>query len=164
MTVVLDERTFVVRPIQPTDAERLVAFHEALDPLSQYRRFFTSHPHLGDTEVEHFTHVDHVDREALVVLDDERIVAVGRYDRLREDPGAAEVAFVTAVGWRRCGLASMLLQELAALARERGIHRFVAETLAENTEMRAVFHHAGFPATSSFADGVAEIRMELDDA
>src|ERR1700728_2477436 len=76
-----------VRPILPADATALVEFHERLSPQSVYRRFFSVHPRLSDTEVHRFTHVDYVDRLALVVCDNARLVAVGRYDRR---PGTAE--------------------------------------------------------------------------
>lgn len=148
-----------IRPIGPEDAERLVAFHEALDAESQYRRFFTSHPHLTDEEVQRFTHVDHDRREALIVVEGERIVAVGRYDRLDDEAGAAEVAFVTALDHRHEGLATELLHRLADHARARGVGTLLGETLGTNTAMRRVFAHAGYPVTSTFTDGIAETRM-----
>ena len=57
-------------------------FHEGLTDETTRLRFFMLHPHLGQSEVARFTHVDHHDREALVALDGHDIIAVGRYDRL----------------------------------------------------------------------------------
>ena len=47
------------------------------------------------------------------------------------------------------GLGSVLLEHLAAAARERGIHRFVAEVLPENRAMLRVFCDAGYQVSAS---------------
>ncbi|HEX3566985.1 MAG TPA: hypothetical protein VHU17_16570, partial [Acidimicrobiales bacterium] len=84
-----------VRPIRPGDGPGLAQFHQHLSLRSAYRRFFFVHPVLSAPEIERFTRVDYVDRLALVVDEDQRLLAVGRYDR---SPGTeeAEVAFVVA--------------------------------------------------------------------
>ena len=160
----LDRRGLTVRPIDADDADRLVDFHEALDQESHYLRFFNVHPHLSPQEVDHFTHVDHRHREALVVLDDDRIVAVGRYDELPDDPTTAEVAFVVALDHRHEGLASWLLQELAQRARAAGFATLLGTTLNGNVKMRNVFRGAGFPLTATYDDGVVDTRMDIRDA
>ncbi|CAN5434647.1 hypothetical protein BH10ACT1_BH10ACT1_22900 [soil metagenome] len=157
------DRTVQFRPIRPDDAERLVAFHESLDPYDQYLRFFSVHPHLTTIEIERFTHVDHHEREAVVVIDGTDLVGVGRYERL-EDPTTAEVAFVVSGPWRGHGLATDLLHRLAAIARENGISTFVAETLAVNHQMLDVFRHAGYPSTCHFVDGVMETHLDITRA
>ena len=102
MTEILlaDGATVGVRAIREDDAAALRAFHAALSPESIVLRFFGPHPRLSDSEVERFTHVDGVDRVALVVEGETGIVAVARFDR---SPGGdeAEVAFV--VGRRTAG-------------------------------------------------------------
>lgn len=155
------DRTEVVRPIEPDDAAALVCFHEALDVQSQYFRFFTAHPHLTEAEVHRFTCVDHRDREALVVLDGDRLVAVGRYERDLRVPAEAEVAFIVAPDHRGRGWATELLHRLAELARRCGIDTFTAETLGVNHTMREVFAHAGYPWTSSFEDGIVVTRLDV---
>jgi len=149
-----------VRPIRPDDAERLVAFHEHLSPHSVYLRFFTFHPTLSEGEVERFTTVDYVDRLALVVTVGDGLVAVGRFDRA---PGEteAEVAFVVADEFQHHGIGTLLLDELARAARERGVETFRAETLAENSAMLDVFRHAGFPVTSSIEYGTVTLRFPI---
>lgn len=150
-----------VRPIEASDDQRLVDFHEALDDESHYFRFFNFHPHLTAEEVTRFTNVDHRRREALVVLEDDRIVAVGRYDEVHDDPATAEVAFVVALDHRHEGLASWLLHELARRAADAGFRTLLGETLNENTRMRNVFRRAGFPTTNTFEGGIVHTRMEI---
>jgi GNAT superfamily N-acetyltransferase len=149
-----------VRPIRPEDAERLVAFHRHLSPHSVYLRFFSVHPELSKAEVARFTTVDYEDRLALVALDGDRLIGVGRFDR-RPREAEAEVAFVVADEYQHHGIGSLLLDELARAARQRGIDTFRADTLAENRAMLDVFHHAGFPVISSIEYGTVTLRFSI---
>lgn len=151
-----------VRPIRPGDAPALVVFHSALSARTVYLRFFGFHPVLTATEVERFTHVDYVDRLALVVVADARIVGVGRYDRV---PGTseAEVAFIVDDDYQHQGVGTLLADELVRAARQRGVQTFVADTLPENSGMLELFHTMGFPVRSSFEDGVVRVRFPIDD-
>jgi GNAT superfamily N-acetyltransferase len=149
-----------IRPILPEDAERLVAFHRHLSPHSVYLRFFSVHPELSEAEVVRFTTVDYEDRLALVALDGDRLIGVGRFDR-RPGEAEAEVAFVVADEYQHHGIGSLLLDELARAARQRGIETFRADTLAENRPMLDVFHHAGFPVVSSMEYGTVTLRFPI---
>ena len=155
-----DGLRYHVRPIRPDDVSRLVEFHRRLSPHSVYMRFFTFHPTLSDTEVARFTTVDYADRLALVATVDDRLIAVGRFDRA---PGQteAEVAFVVADQYQHHGIGSLLLDELVCAARQRGIEVFKAETLAENSAMLDVFRHAGFAVTSSIEYGTVTLRFPI---
>jgi len=140
-----------LRPIRADDADRLVTFHSHLSPDSIYRRYFASHPLLSPTEVSHLTQVDYQERLALIILDGEEIVAVGRYDEV--PPGAtAEVAFLVRDDFQRRGLGRILLNKLASAAWSRGLTSFSAVTMSENRGMITVFEHCGFPVKLS-ADG-----------
>ena len=149
-----------VRPIRPDDATRLVAFHRQLSPHSVYMRFFTFHPTLTDAEVARFTTVDYVDRLALVATVGDRLIAVGRFDR-PATATEAEVAFVVADEYQHHGIGSLLLDELARAAWQRGVEVFRAETLAENSAMLDVFRHAGFPVTSGIEYGTVTLRFPI---
>ncbi|MEO7573020.1 MAG: GNAT family N-acetyltransferase [Acidimicrobiales bacterium] len=148
------------RPILPSDGPALVRFHEALSADAQRSRFFAVHPHLTATEVDRFSHVDHLDREAIIVTVGTEIIAVGRYDRIQPS-NCAEVAFVTAEGHRGDGLATQLLARLAAAAQAVGIVEFVAQTLPENRRMLGVFTRSPFTTVTRFSGGVIEVSMLL---
>lgn len=156
--VLADGGTAHVRPIKPEDADRLRAFYSRLSDESIYFRFFGPRPRLSDREVEWFTNVDYVSRVALIATIGPDMVAVIRYDRI--GPGEAEVAFLVEDAHQGRGMASVLLEHLAATARERGIQRFVADVLPANMKMMGVLRQAGYTAESRFADGV--VRMTLD--
>jgi acetyl coenzyme A synthetase (ADP forming)-like protein len=159
--VLVDGGTVHVRPIEPADGPALVAFHGRLSPDTVYSRFFSVKPTLSDAEVERFTHVDHDARVALVAELGDRLVGVARYDRTA-DEREAEVAFVVADEHQGRGIATVLLEHLAAAARERGITRFVAETLPGNRRMLEVFRTAGFDERSSYADDVVHVELAIE--
>jgi GNAT superfamily N-acetyltransferase len=148
------------RPIRDSDGSAMTDFHQSLSPRSVYRRFFFAHPRLSPGEVERFTHVDYVDRMAYVVIDADRIVGVGRYERL---PGTdeAEVAFVVTDAYQRRGIGALLLDHLVDVARVHGITWFMAQTLSENRDMLGVFLSSGFPVATSSEGGTVSVRFPI---
>ncbi|WP_433270280.1 GNAT family N-acetyltransferase [Actinosynnema sp. CS-041913] len=159
--VLSDGGTVHLRPITPDDAEKLLAFHGRLSERTRYFRYFGPYPRMPRRDVERFTTVDHADRVAFTALLGDDIVAVGRYDRLAGG-GSAEVAFVVEDAHQGRGLGSILLEHLAAAARERGLSRFTAEVLAENGKMVRVFRDAGYSVSRAFEEGVLHLEFDID--
>jgi acetyl coenzyme A synthetase (ADP forming)-like protein len=149
-----------VRPIEPGDEEHLAAFHAGLSKESIYLRFFSSHSQLSPDELRRFTHVDGRNRMALVATVRQAIVGVARYDRL-EPSSVAEVAFVVTDAYQGRGVATLLLELLAAHARGAGIEEFRAQTLWENRGMQSVFRNAGFGVEWSHDRGVVDFRLTI---
>jgi hypothetical protein len=54
-----------------------------------------------------------------------------------------------------------MLEHLAATARERGITRFVADTLASNNAMLRVFREAGYEQERHFDHGVVRVAFPI---
>ncbi|GAA4369656.1 GNAT family N-acetyltransferase [Paeniglutamicibacter cryotolerans] len=150
-----------LRPIRATDADALQALHRGQSEASVYLRYFTYKSALTAKELKRFTEVDHVDRVAFVVLRGEAIIGVGRYDRL-EDRKQAEVAFNISDAYQGMGVGSILLEHLAAAARENGIERFCAEVLPENRKMLTVFAEAGYEVKRHFDEGVVMLEFPID--
>ncbi|WP_220480421.1 bifunctional acetate--CoA ligase family protein/GNAT family N-acetyltransferase [Halosaccharopolyspora lacisalsi] len=159
--VLSDGGTVHVRPITPQDADQIVAFHGRLSDRTRYFRYFGAYPRMPRRDVERFSQVDYVNRVALVALLGDEIVAVGRFDRLDEQD-SAEVAFVVRDDHQGRGLGSILLEHLAAAARECGLGRFVAEVLADNSQMVRVFRDAGYQVTRAMEEGVVHLEFPLD--
>ncbi|MCB2177023.1 MAG: GNAT family N-acetyltransferase [Actinomycetales bacterium] len=165
--VLRDGSTAHVRPIRPSDADALQAFHVAQSEQSTVFRFFAPLARLPEQDLHRFTNVDHHDRVAFVALaadqdapGGERIIAVARYDR--DGPSDAEVAFNVSDAHHGRGLGSVLLEHLAAAARERGIRHFSADVLPHNHRMLAVFREAGYAPTQHFEDGVMRVEFSID--
>ena len=159
--VLADGGTAHVRPIVPGDGQRWSSFISRLSPETIYFRFFSEHPRLGPAELDHFTHVDYMGRVAFVALLGDEIVGVGRYDRIH-DSGVAEVAFVIEDRHQGRGLGSILLEHLAAAARERGLLRFEAEVLTENSRMMSVFQDAGYRIEREIEGGSARLTFAIE--
>lgn len=158
----LDGSIVHLRPIRRDDDAGLVAFHSRLSSYSVYLRFFGFHPTLSEAEVRRFTHVDYRDRLAFVIVDaDDRLRAVGRYDRL-SGTDEAEVAFVVDDEVQHHGLGTLLLDALAQAAWRCGITRFVAHTLAQNSSMLHVFWRSGFPVTTDFDAGSVRVQFPIE--
>ena len=165
MDVILrDGSTLRLRAPAHDDVGALLAFFEGLSEHSLYLRFHGVR-RVDATLVEHFLDPDRSDRGALIgVLTDgaggERIVAVAEYALLR-DPVVAEIAFTVADELQGRGAATRLLEQLAIRAAEVGIERFVAEVLAENSAMLAVFRDAGFELSRTLDGGEIEVRFPI---
>ncbi len=157
-----DGETAHIRPIRPSDAPTLAAFHRRQSAESIYRRYFSPKPALSDADLEHFTNVDMVDRVALVVERLGEFIAWASYERWsgRDD---ADAAFMVDDEHQGKGIATLLLEHLAAIARSNGIVRFTAEVLADNRAMLAVFSRAGWPVERRFESGVVDLDFPLDE-
>ncbi|MCP2335707.1 bifunctional acetate--CoA ligase family protein/GNAT family N-acetyltransferase [Actinomadura rupiterrae] len=160
--VLADGGTAHLRPIRPADADLLRSFYARLSAETIYYRFFSPRPHLSDREIQHFTTVDYDRRVGLIATIGGDMVAVVRYDRLTDRPGTAEVAFLVEDAHQGRGLGPVLLEHIAAAARERGLHRFVASVLPDNRRMTRVFREAGYRAEQRFEDGVIELVLDLE--
>ncbi|MFG2836322.1 GNAT family N-acetyltransferase [Streptomyces zaomyceticus] len=167
--VLRDGGTARIRPITADDAERLVSFYEQVSDESKYYRFFAPYPRLSAKDVHRFTHHDFVDRVGLAATVGGEFIATVRYDRIdgRGLPASApadeaEVAFLVQDAHQGRGVASALLEHIAAVARERDIRRFAAEVLPANTKMIKVFTDAGYTQKRSFEDGSVRLHLDLE--
>ncbi|MEI5098054.1 GNAT family N-acetyltransferase [Streptomyces sp. PmtG] len=167
--VLRDGGTARIRPITAADADRLVSFFEQVSDESKYYRFFAPYPRLSAKDVHRFTHHDYVDRVGLAATVGGEFIATVRYDRVNAEGRAAsapadeaEVAFLVQDAHQGRGVASALLEHLAAVARERGVRRFTAEVLPANTKMVKVFTDAGYRQERSFEDGVVRLEADLE--
>lgn len=156
-----DGTTVQLRSIRPDDAPAIVAMHGRFSERTRYLRYFSPYPRIPERDLRRFVNVDHRDREAFVVLTGDRIVAVGRYERLGPGSPDAEVAFVVEDEHQGRGIGSVLLEHLADAARRTGITSFVAEVLPTNGAMQRVFVDFGYQVQRQFADGVVHLNFPI---
>jgi acetate---CoA ligase (ADP-forming) len=152
-----DGSTLRLQTPTPVDYEDIKAFYDGLSPDSRYLRFHG----FGrtDTVARADAEAGGIARLALLGRHDGRVVAVACYDGLRE-PGVAEVAFAVADDDQRRGIGMRMLEQLAAIAAGRGIHRFDAEVMANNRLMLGVFERVGFAVRRRGSFG--ELTVSLD--
>jgi GNAT superfamily N-acetyltransferase len=156
-----DGRTVLIRPVIPADGPELAQAIVTADPDTLRRRFLGGPPHVTARLVARLTTLDYVHRFALAAADERtgRGVAIARYEAL--GGGVAEVAVVVDPAWRRIGLATALVELLAAAALDRGIHEFSASYLAENQPVAALV--ARTPGGKQrICQGIAEVAVALD--
>ena len=162
-----DGTAVTVRAIQPDDRGKVVAAFMNLDRESIYTRFFTHKSSLSEHELRQLTDVDFHHVVALVVTarteDGETIIAGARYvaDDAPRPCRRAEVAFTTEEDYQGRGIARLLLQHLAQIARENGVSQLEADVLAGNQRMLTVFRRSDLPMQQHSADGVIHVTLSL---
>jgi RimJ/RimL family protein N-acetyltransferase len=146
--VLRDGMRLLVRPLEPTDRAALAEAISRLSETSRYLRFAAPKPRLTKADLDALLDVDHHDHEALLAIDPltHDGVAVARYVRLRDEPGAAEVAVTVADAWQGRGLGTALTALLAERARAEGVVRLRAVTLDANYRAKQMLRSRGFAA------------------
>ena len=150
-----------IRPVVPGDRLALERLHDEASDDAVRWRFFTTNRATGRQYADHLSDpYMSLDTIALVAEYDGEVVAVGSAEITATQ--TAEVAFLVADVAHGLGFGTLLLEHLAAAARDRGIRRFTAEVLSDNGAMAAVFRDAGFDQHSTMGGGVNS--LELDTA
>ncbi len=152
-----------VRPATHADADQIRAMHDRVSARSLYLRYFSAVKHVSDQQVAVFTEVDHDTAIGLVVELGGQIIGAGTAHRniVTGDPDSAEIAFLVEDSQQGRGLGSILLEHLAAAAQERGIRRFTAEVLGENTQMVRVFIDAGYTVHREYDSGIIDLVFDI---
>lgn len=163
-----DGTKVVLRPIKPSDKEKLLEGFRRLSPESRYKRFLTSKNELTDSELRYLTEVDGIDHFALVALirrlfGEEEGIGVGRFVRLANEPDTAEPAIAVVDDYQGRGLGTILLRNLFDAAWERGIRRFRCRMLLENTQVRDLFGEVATDVhVEEIEDGAIEVIMPVE--
>lgn len=140
-----DGSEVILRALGPDDKPLLLEGFTRLGNQSRYQRFLGFKKRLTTDELEYLTDIDHDQHEALAALDPAtgRGVGVARFVRERPGNPVAEAAVAVVDAWQRNGLGWVLLERLAARAREVGVQQFSASLLVENRAMLALFARLG---------------------
>lgn len=156
-----DGKIATLRLIRPSDHDALVALHESIGDDNVRLRFFSLNRTAARTYAEHLSAApEHGGPITLVALLDDELVAVASAEP--GNPGEAEVSFLVSDRLHGLGLGTLLLEHLAAAARDRGIGRFTAEVLRDNGPMLRVITDCGFDVERRSDHGV--VTLELDTA
>jgi RimJ/RimL family protein N-acetyltransferase len=154
----------VIRSIRPDDKTLLSEALPRLTPESSRGRFLALKRRFSADELRYLTEIDGVRHVALVALladDPQRLVGVGRYVRLPEDPSTAEVAVVIGDEFQGQGLGSRLGLLLADHARSHDVERFVATMLSDNLAAHRLFAKISARLETVTTHGVDELVAAL---
>jgi GNAT superfamily N-acetyltransferase len=149
-----------VRPIVSTDADRLTRLFGRLSPRSVQARFFSPIRRIPRAQLVRMVEVDHLRREALVVLSNDEIIAVARYDGC-EDAAEAEIAVTVEDTWQHRGVGKRLTRRLSALAVARGYDTFVANILPDNRAALNLVRNLSPETSIRWSDGAYEALIPL---
>lgn len=159
--VLRDGSSVVIRPLATGDVRAIIAWFEGLGPETRHARFLGGVNRLDDRTCSRLAQVDHLDHEALTaVAADGATVGIARYIRLPQ-AGVAEVAVAVADRWRGLGIATLLLQRIAARARAAGIEYLTALCLTSNHAILRLLSRVGPMTTGRSVAGIIEVRIDL---
>ncbi len=161
-----DGRSLRLRGIRPEDRDALLQGFRQLSPASVRDRCFNVRLNLSEAELDYLTRVDFVRHVALVAEvacdDGYRPAAVGRFVRIDETPGHAELAITVVDDYQGIGVGSALLRALIDCARELGLSHLDATVFAENRRVVGLLRGSGLPLESRFDDGLRNLSLALE--
>jgi acyl-CoA synthetase (NDP forming) len=142
--LLIDGSTIEIRPARPADEQAVREMHAALSPRNAYLRFFSLSPRNAEREASRVSREPGPDHAALLAWLGGELAGVASYEPAGE-PGVAEIALAVPDHLHGLGIATLLLEHLVSVARQRKLRAFTAVTLAENAAMLSVFTDAGLP-------------------
>lgn len=166
--VLSDGTGITVRAIRASDRPALRRAFHRLSSESVALRFMMAKRDLTEAELSYFTAPDFGRHVALVATlgeePDEEIIGVGRYFRLDEAGRSerAELALAVIDEFQGRGVGSVLLEEIAWVARGSGVTHFEADVASGNKRVLKMFEHAGYDVVQRQArDGTLHVAFPL---
>ncbi len=150
-----------IEPLSSGDEDAIASWFAGLGAETRYSRFFSSLKRLDRRLQSELACVDHVDREAIIARSpDGATVGIARYIRLGQSR-TAEVAVAVADAWRGHGIATLLLERVAARGRAVGIERLVASCLSRNEPVIRLLSRLGDTTVGPTIMGLVDVRIDL---
>jgi GNAT superfamily N-acetyltransferase len=153
-------RAVHIRASNSDDVAALRDFYTRLDDRSTYYRFFGARRIIPDDELRRATEQDIHRQVTLLAEADGETIGVGEYHGLSNGE-EAEVAFAVADAHQGEGIGTVLLEDLALIARAAGYRRLVAEVLPGNAAMTNVFRTVGLVHRIWFDGGTVHVQLDL---
>jgi len=151
-----DGTAVVIRPIRPEDAPIEQDFVRGLSEDSRYNRFMGQLRELTPRKLQYLTTIDYDQHMALIATlqREGREVEIG-VARYVVTPGSESCEFAIAVddAWQGTGVAGILMLELMAAARGRGLKTMVGYVLASNHKMLKFCRQLGFEFHRDLGEG-----------
>ncbi len=163
-----DGTKILLRPIKEMDEELLLELFNALSPQTRTLRFFSTLKYMPKEQLEKLTHIDYDKQMAIVALIDQngrdKMVGVGRYNLLDDEPGAAEFAIVVEDAMQGRGIGSAILYHLAHVAKLQNVHTIVGYIMNENQKMFGALKKSGLKMAKKFWDrGITRVDIPIDE-
>ncbi len=156
-----DGRIVRLREATTDDADSLLDLYQNSSDDSRYKRFLYLGRAAVPEEVARLTRMPGPDHYAILAEDQGRVIGAGSYERL-DERFRADFAVLVGDQWQGKGIGTLLVEQLAAHARQNGIQELVGDVLAINSNMLRVA--AGIsPGTAVEHHGtVSTVRIATD--
>ncbi|MGE5290932.1 MAG: GNAT family N-acetyltransferase [Micromonosporaceae bacterium] len=155
-----DGTTIEICPARPQDHEAVRQMHAAMSPDNIYLRFFNLSPRAAEQEADRVCREPGDDHAALLAWLGGQLIGVASYEPTGK-PGIAEIAAAVADHMHGRGVATLLLEHLVSIARQRKLVAFTGKTLATNAAMLRVLADVGLPESRESADGLIDLTIPL---
>lgn len=155
----VDGRLVHIRPLHPDDGQALLDFDARASDRSIYLRFFSVSRHSADGYIERLLRPAAADHLAVGAVVGAAIVGVASFECI--EPNVAEIALLIDDDSQKVGIGTLLIEHLAARARQRGVIAFQADVLNHNAAMVNVFRSLRLPITIVRAGEVLRISVQL---
>jgi acetyl coenzyme A synthetase (ADP forming)-like protein len=165
--VLRDGTSILIRGVRASDRDGVRGLFARMSPESVRHRFFAAKRELLASDLVWIDRLG-TDEVALAGVlrrgGHEELLGIARYARISD--AVAEVAFDIADAHQGRGLGTLLLEQLADIARTCGISTFRAYVEADNARMLEVFEHSGMGVCETVAQGICCVDVstaETDD-
>jgi L-amino acid N-acyltransferase YncA len=167
--VLRDGSSVVIRLLAAGDEAAIPSWFAScfaeLDAVTLYARQVALLKRLDPRAEPGLARVDRIDHEAVVAIAPDGVtVGIARCLRCGSKPGSAEVTIAVSEAWRERGIASMLLDRLAARARSIGIEQLTASCAADSHTVMRLLSRLGPITTGRAAAGLVDARINLNSA
>ncbi|HON62542.1 MAG: GNAT family N-acetyltransferase [Bacteriovoracaceae bacterium] len=154
------------RAIKPSDEEEMRRLFYRFSDKTVYYRYFSPIKVMPHAKMQQYVNIDYINTLSIVGLvgspEEEHIIAEARFVKDRKKP-YGDVAFVVEEKYQGIGIATFLYELLIFLAKERGLHGFIADVLATNKAMIKVFEKGKYPVQASLSQGAYELTINFED-
>jgi acyl-CoA synthetase (NDP forming)/L-amino acid N-acyltransferase YncA len=149
-----------LRPVAPEDEAALARLYHAGSPDALRRRFFgPAGEDVLATEVARLVRPPAADHEVVVAEENDTLIGVASYERRPIDATNAEFAIYVDEAQHRRGVGTLLLEHLAARARQLGVTELTGDVLSTNGGMLRVAHDLDQHSSFTFDHGVVDVRL-----
>jgi acyl-CoA synthetase (NDP forming)/GNAT superfamily N-acetyltransferase len=150
-----------MRELDESDAAELAGLYDRLPTYDRFLRFFSAGTR---PDVESLISRARPGDVSVGAFRGEDLIGVAHAVGIEADPTTAEIAMAVAHPAQAHGVGTLLLEYLASRARDRGVRRFVADVLAENSRMWQVITDSGLPVRRRVGGGEVHIELDLTPA
>ena len=147
-----NDSSYLIRPIQANDQERIIGLFNHLSPESRYLRFAHAISKLPDDFLEDILHLDYETEMALVAViqtqtESEEIIGISRYVT-PPNKSICEFSLSVSDSYTTHGIGTHLMLDLISHAKENDLQEMVGYVLSNNLKMLHLVSDLGFKTST----------------